>query len=256
MPGIMSVDPRPHLFVSDLHLESIDSRQFRRFQELLGAWKSAAAAIWLLGDITELWIGDDDDGPLAAALMAVLRETTLKCPVYLMQGNRDFLYGESLARRTGVELIPDPFRIADDLLLAHGDAWCIDDAAYQQFRSMVRSPQWQQDILSKSISERRAFGAALRAKSRETNANKAANIMDVNAGALNAALSAASCDSVVHGHTHRPGLYDLAAGRRLVLGAWDGNVAWYGLLRAKRLSLHVFSLEHRYETGSQDLSPG
>jgi len=215
-----------------------------------------AAGIWLLGDITELWVGDDDDGPLAAALIDVLQDTTKACSVYLMQGNRDFLYSETLAKRTGVELISDPFRMSSGLLLAHGDAWCIDDLPYQQFRTMVRSPQWQQEILAKSIGERRAFGAALRAKSRETNSNKAANIMDVNAGALSAALSAASCHSVIHGHTHRPGLYDLRPGQRVVLGAWDGLVGWYGLLRAQRLSLHVFSLEHRYGSGSLDRHPG
>jgi UDP-2,3-diacylglucosamine hydrolase len=271
MPSIMPFDSRPHLFVSDLHLESVDSLKFRRFQELLDAWKSEAAGIWLLGDITELWIGDDDDGPLADALTVTLRDTTRRCPVHLMQGNRDFLYGEVLVERTGVELIPDPFPMGGSVLLAHGDAWCIDDLPYQQFRRLVRSPEWQREILDKSIDERRAFGAALRAKSRETNANKAANIMDVNAGAMRSALAHHACHSVVHGHTHRPGLYDLDqgnldysnldsgnlnSGKRLVLGAWDGGVGWYGLLRTGRFSLHVFSLEYRYETGSRDRHPG
>lgn len=243
------------LFVSDLHLESPQSRQFQRFSELLAAWRETATGIYLLGDITELWVGDDDDSTLAEALREVLTATARFCPVYLMHGNRDFLYGASLAEATGIRLIDDPTRLEDGVLLAHGDAWCTDDVAYQQFRSQVRSPGWQSAVLGQSLEQRRAFGAALRARSRETNANKAANIMDVNARALLAELRQTGCHSVVHGHTHRPGVHGLESGQRLVLGAWDGDVGWFGLQTGEHLSLHAFSLAHRYENAAPDLAP-
>lgn len=243
----MSSSSQLRLFVSDLHLEQPNSLQFRRFAELLSAWREIATEIYLLGDITELWIGDDDDAALAAALRTLLADTTLYCPVKLMHGNRDFLYGSELAANTGVELLNDPTALPDGVLVAHGDAWCTDDLAYQQFRAHMRNPDWQASVLKQSLQERRAFGAALRAKSRETNANKAANIMDINNNAMETALAASACHSVVHGHTHRPGIHPLAHGNRLVLGAWDWDVGWYGIQQGPQLRLHAISLAHRYE---------
>lgn len=241
------------LFVSDLHIESPDEPRFLRFAELLNAWKNVADGIWLLGDITELWIGDDDDAPIASAFRQLLSDVSAACPVYLMHGNRDFLYGERLEHESGVTLIADPTVLPDGVLLSHGDAWCIDDVPYQQFRAMARSSAWQADILAKSLGERRFIGQAMRAQSRESNANKAANIMDVNAHALSVSLAGNGCHSVIHGHTHRPGVQMLdTTGTRMVLGAWDGGVGWYGLQEAGELKLRVFSLAHRYEIEAQD----
>ena len=240
------------LFVADLHLEHPSSVQFLRFRELLEAWRQRVTGIYLLGDITELWIGDDDDSALADALRDLLTSTARCCPVYLMHGNRDFFYGQHLADATGATLLADPTPLPDGLLLAHGDAFCVDDQPYQHFRTMVRGPAWQADILGRSLAERRALGADMRAQSKMTNANKAANIMDVNADAVALALHEAGCQSLVHGHTHRPGRHQLDSGERLVLGSWDGRVGWYGLQIQGLLSLHVFSLAHRYEIGTQD----
>ncbi len=240
------------LFVSDLHLESADSRQFRRFCELLSFWRSRATEIYLLGDITEMWIGDDDNSAFATALRTVLRETAAHCPVFLMHGNRDFLYGEQLANETGVRLLDDPTCLADGVLVAHGDAYCIDDVAYQQFRVMARDPTWQSAVLGRSLEDRRTLGASMRAQSRTNNANKSVNIMDVNPEAVSAALKASMCHSLVHGHTHRPARHLLPAGERIVLGSWDGLVGWYAVQRGDSFSLHTFSLAHRYENENPD----
>ena len=139
----------------------------------------AAEVIHLLGDITEVWIGDDDDGPLAEHLREVLRAAAARCRVTLMHGNRDFLFGQALAAETGVELIDDPHLEEDGTLLSHGDSFCIDDEAYQQVRALFRSESWQQDVLSQPLDARRELARNLRAQSQATNANKAENIMDV-----------------------------------------------------------------------------
>jgi len=240
------------LFLADLHLDAAGDARCQRLAELLVAWRHRVEGIYLLGDITELWIGDDDDGEVACWFTALLRDTTRHCPVYLMQGNRDFLYGKRLAESTGVQLLADPFLTADGLLLSHGDAWCTDDVAYQQFRDTVRNSTWQTEILSRPLEDRRQFGAALRAESRRTNANKPARIMDVNGETLAAAAHGAT--SVVHGHTHRPECSPWHDGQRLVLGAWDNGVGWFGLQTGQRLSLHLFSLARRYE--SETAHPG
>ena len=135
------------LFTSDLHLEDPQAQSFQRFAELMAAATAHVDEVYLLGDITELWIGDDDDSAIALALKHTLARTAARIPVFLMQGNRDFLYGEQLAQETGVQLLPDPSTI-DELLLAHGDAYCTDDTEYQAVRSLLRSAQWQQDIPS------------------------------------------------------------------------------------------------------------
>ena len=223
------------LYVSDLHLESAESPQFRGLDWLLANHREHE--LYLLGDIVELWIGDDDDAPLAQALRRLLRAR--RSAVYLMHGNRDFLFGEPFCSETGATLLADPHRLDDGTLLSHGDGLCTDDTAYQQFRAMVRSTAWQQDILARSIEERRAFGQALRQQSRQTNANKAANIMDVNAAAVADLMQQHQARRLVHGHTHRPGVH--ADEHRYVLGAWE-RCGWYIEQDGDALALRCFSL--------------
>jgi UDP-2,3-diacylglucosamine hydrolase len=213
------------LFISDLHLEDPDSRAFRTFAELLRRESADAEAIHLLGDITEVWVGDDDDGALAASLKAVLKEAAARCRVTLMHGNRDFLFGQTLAAETGVELISDPHLEADGTLLSHGDSFCIDDEAYQQVRALFRSQAWQQEVLSQSLDARRELARSLRAQSQETNANKAENIMDVAAREVDRVALELGAKRMIHGHTHRPGRHVHAWGNRYVLGAWE-RCAW------------------------------
>ena len=209
------------LFLSDLHLEDPRGRHFETFARLLESQGPGLDEIYLLGDLCEVWIGDDDDGPLARALIEVLAAVSARTRVFVMPGNRDFLFGSGFERATGTRLIPDPYPLGNGVLLSHGDAFCVDDQAYQQLRSLLRSPDWQRDILHRPLEERRALAAAMRAQSAATNANKAENIMDVSASEIAAVMSANQAHVLIHGHTHRPGVHRHPWGRRYVLGAWE-----------------------------------
>lgn len=213
------------LFLSDLHLEDPTSAVFQSFARLLEAEAGKAESIHILGDLTEVWVGDDDDGPLAQALREVLSRAASRCPVTVMHGNRDFLFGQAFARDTGVELIDDPHLLEDGTLLAHGDAFCIDDEPYQQIRNLFRSEEWQRDILGQSLEARRELARNLRAQSQETNANKAENIMDVADREVDRIAAEYGAERLIHGHTHRPGQHLHHWGRRYVLGAWE-HCAW------------------------------
>jgi len=209
------------VFLSDLHLEDPDSPTFRTFAMLLERESSQAESLFILGDLTEVWVGDDDDGPLARALRSVLAEASNRCSIYIMHGNRDFLLGESFAVETGVTLINDPLLLSDGTLVAHGDAFCIDDAAYQALREQFRSPSWQREILDQTLEARRGLAMALRTESRKANANKAANIMDVAEQEVARVVAQQGARRLIHGHTHRPGLHTCSWGIRYVLGAWE-----------------------------------
>lgn len=224
---------QPSLCVSDLHLESPEDGRFLALAALLQAAATRRYNLLLLGDLCEVWVGDDDDGPLANAFRDLLAHLARQTFVGLMHGNRDFLYGDALAQDTGIALLPDPWLLGEQVLLAHGDALCTDDTAYQQVRSMFRSPAWQQDILSQSLPARREFAAQLRAQSRGANANKAANIMDVNSQASAAAVADAGAAVLLHGHTHRPGIHRAPGHQRVVLGDWQ-EVGWAALIAPQR----------------------
>lgn len=221
--------PRHTLFISDLHLDPQRPHMlalFRRF--LAGIDTGTCDGLYILGDLFEAWIGDDEDDP---ALLAVLDHLaalgTRGVPVAVMHGNRDFLLGERFAERTGARLLPDPSVIelyGRPTLLMHGDTLCTDDVAYQAFRAQVRNPDWQAAFLARPLAERRAIAASLRETSKTETAGKAAEIMDVNADAVIQALAEQGVDRLIHGHTHRPALHSLeVAGRpaqRIVLGDW------------------------------------
>lgn len=217
------------LCVSDLHLQAANAPAFRALDALLRVAAEAGHNLFLLGDLCEVWIGDDDDDALATAFRGLLAELAEQTFVGLMHGNRDFLYGEALAAQTGATLLPDPFRFGPALLLSHGDAFCTDDEAYQKVRQTFRSEAWQRGILTQPLQARRALAASMRAESQKANANKAANIMDVSGRAVREALLAKGCHTLIHGHTHRPGRHALPMGMRVVLGDWH-RVGWAALI--------------------------
>jgi len=216
------------LFVSDLHLDAERPSSVEAFLAFLRGDAARAAALYILGDLFEAWIGDDDDNPTYAPIidgLATLTASGVSC--YFMHGNRDFLVGQDFADRTGCRLLGDwhVIEIASErVLLTHGDLLCTDDLPYQELRRLVRDPQWQKEFLSKSLAERRAIADELRQRSRTETAAKPAEIMDVNAAAVAAALRENSVRTVLHGHTHRPGVHTLACdgeeATRIVLGAW------------------------------------
>ena len=236
------------VFLSDLHLDDPESYTFLRFRECLHTEAQRVDEIYILGDLVEMWIGDDDSGPTANALRQTLISATKHCQILLMHGNRDFLFGEAFSRQTGVTLIPDPYLTGDGILLSHGDGLCTDDEPYQALRATLRSEAWQQDILSKSLTERQAFGEALRLQSRQSSANKPSNIMDVNLQATTDLVHEyPGCSHFIHGHTHRPGVHNTANYQRIVTGAWE-RCGWICRQSNTHFSLECFSTARHYGT--------
>ncbi|MBS0583440.1 MAG: UDP-2,3-diacylglucosamine diphosphatase [Proteobacteria bacterium] len=218
----------PTLFISDLHLDPRRPHIVDLYTELLAGEARRADALYVLGDLFEAWIGDDDDAELPARVAAAtraLREAGV--PVYFMRGNRDFLLGEDYAARAGMTLLADPAVIELDgerVLLTHGDTLCTDDADYQKFRTLVRDPRWQRQFLAKPLAERRAFAAQARGESRKHTSAAKPEIMDVNQDAVAAAMRAHGVRKLIHGHTHRPATHhfdlDGHTAERIVLGDW------------------------------------
>jgi UDP-2,3-diacylglucosamine hydrolase len=218
------------LFVSDVHLQANLPRTTRAFLDFLGTHVRQSSALYLLGDLFEYWAGDDDiDSPYLRSIVNAIREVTnAGIAVYWMAGNRDFLVGEGFATATGLTLLPDPSTVDFDgqrVVLSHGDAACTDDAAYMQFRALVRSPSWQQQFLSLSLDERKHAIEGMRQQSKAALRDKPAEIMDVNEDEIAALFESAQSRLIIHGHTHRPAghRYGEAAScrARYVLPDWD-----------------------------------
>jgi UDP-2,3-diacylglucosamine hydrolase len=235
------------LFISDLHLEAC-----AQFQDFLRAAGGDAEALYILGDLFETWVGDDDDDVLRAtvrASLAALTRTGTAC--YLMHGNRDFLIGTRFEAETGCQLLADPSVIelaGERVLLTHGDLLCREDAAYQQLRAQVRRPRWQRRFHRLPLDTRRLLAGAARAGSQKHLHRTRYEVMDVTPSAVEATMRAARVRTIVHGHTHRPAVHEFridgAPARRIVLGDWyeqgscltwrDGRFRLEALPRAAR----------------------
>lgn len=238
------------LFISDLHLEANRPDITRTLQQFLAANHGQCTDLYILGDLFEVWIGDDEDSPLAEVVATALHQFSAGgSNVYLMHGNRDFLLGPDYAARCGATLIHEPCTIespAGTLLLLHGDTLCTDDIDYQQFRAMVRAPAWQQEFLARPLADRRAFADQARQRSRSATAHKAMDIMDVNQKAVLDLLRDNTQVTLLHGHTHRPDVHQitLESGTtvtRLVLGSWEQQ-AWYAVSENAGIRLQQFPL--------------
>ena len=221
------------LFVSDLHLDAETPAAAEAFVTLLQETGAAAThtpqVLYILGDLFETWIGDDDPDPFRDGICAALQRTHRQgVHLYIMAGNRDFLYGDRFTARTGATVLPDPTvatLFGERVLLTHGDVLCTDDTAYQELRSTVRDPAFQARLLGLPLKARQQLAVAARAGSRAHTTTTAAHIMDVNEIAVKAAFAATETCLMVHGHTHRPGehTHSLADGQpatRYVLDAW------------------------------------
>ncbi len=230
---------KPVLFISDLHLDTSRPAIVQLFLEFLQHRASQAEALYILGDFFEAWIGDDavpPDHPVIAALRAF---TEAGVPLYVMRGNRDFLLGRVFEELTGARLLEDPTVIdlgGEPVLLMHGDSLCIDDAEYQQFRTMVHNPEWQRQFLAMSIEQRLALAKQARQESSSRNSQLMQGqeqIMDVNQGAVEAVMRDHGVVRLIHGHTHRPNVHRFAIdgtpATRIVLGDWydQGSVLEY-----------------------------
>jgi UDP-2,3-diacylglucosamine hydrolase len=216
------------LFISDLHLESSQPDIGEQFLSFLGGEARGAEALYILGDLFEAWLGDDDPSPYYGEMKSALRELTdAGVPVYFMHGNRDFIIGKDFAAATGITILDDPTVVdlyGEKILLCHGDSLCTDDVHYQQIRAMTRDPEWQAMILAKSIEERIALALQARKDSMERSKSLSDEIMDVNQDAVATMLDEYGVNVMLHGHTHRPAVHtvDLAdrTATRIVLGDW------------------------------------
>ncbi len=216
------------LFISDLHLDADRPESTAQFLDFMESEASQAEALYILGDLFEAWIGDDDtnsDNALIIAALATLKFRGVPC--YFMHGNRDFLVGRRFATATGCELLTEikVVEIAGDrVLLTHGDLLCTDDEPYMALRAAVRDAAWQREFLAKPAAERRHIADDLRAKSQAATAAKTEEIMDVNQDAVETAMRDKEVSILLHGHTHRPNVHkfdiDGVEATRIVLGAW------------------------------------
>ena len=220
---------KPTLFLSDLHLAAARPAQVAAFRAFCAGPAREAAGVYVLGDLFDAWIGDDQlREPLAGEVTAALRTVAdAGVPVGVISGNRDFLLGERFAQAAGAMLLPGQMVVSvggTQTLILHGDELCTADVAYQRFRRFSREPRWQRAWLALPYAARRALAGWLRGRSRSATADKPEQIMDADPAAIVAAFRAANVTRMVHGHTHRPArhhlLVDGRACERFVLADW------------------------------------
>lgn len=214
------------LFVSDIHLSPALPETTHRFLTFLKQAATQAKQLYILGDLFEYWVGDDDiaDDYNQKIVSALKTVTESGVELFWIAGNRDFLIGDIFAETTGARLLTDPsiVNIAGlKIIICHGDAQCTDDIDYIKFRTMVRNPEWQRQFLSKPLSERKAIVQNMRMNSKSEQAQKDSNIMDVNHDAIARLFDTSGCDTMIHGHTHRPARHTEMGKHRYVLPDWD-----------------------------------
>ena len=212
-------------FLSDLHLAPATPQTLAALEQHLE--RTSAQAVFLLGDIFEVWIGDDTrfEG-FEAECTALLQGASQRRRLFFMAGNRDFLLGEAMAQDAGLQLLPDPVALeafGQRILLSHGDALCLDDHDYQRFRAQVRGADWQREFLAQPLAQRRAIARQMREASELNKRQQSPQTWsDLDANACRDWLRQTRCQVLLHGHTHRPAVHDLGDGLwRWVLSDWD-----------------------------------
>jgi len=237
------------VFISDLHLMPEQPQVMDLFKRFIKDIASEADTLYILGDFLEVWWGDDDP---AVGYQDVFNSlTTLATEkntnIYLMHGNRDFMIGEELAKRCHFQLIHDPHKIKiqdRDVLLMHGDTLCTDDVEYQKFRQMVRNPQWQQQVLTKTLEERFQLAQSIRENSKQSTTDKDEYIMDINQDETDRVFIENNIDLIVHGHTHRPAIHSKTINgnetTRVVLGDWHETVSYLRINDNSELKLSSY----------------
>lgn len=219
------------LFISDLHLGLEKPDITRRFLHFLKTRANTAHSLYILGDLFDAWIGDDDPTPPNNQIRKHLKELVQSgVPVFLQPGNRDFLLGQRFCKDTGVVLLDDYVVIdlfGTPTLLTHGDLLCTDDLAYQEFREKSHTDAWKSNVLSKPLLLRLIVARWYRLRSYFHKRKKSTDIMDVNPSTVIEKMSEHQCRRLIHGHTHRPAIHDFPIGnisaQRYVLAAWDNN---------------------------------
>ena len=216
------------LFISDLHLDKERLEIIQLFSQFLSSQASRCESLYILGDLFEYWIGDDQPiTGLESVIEGLQSLTAASVPVFFIHGNRDFLLGESFAKTTGIKLLPESAVIevyGRRALIMHGDTLCTDDTDYQQMRGMLRHTDWQKQFLSLSLEERIQQALQLREKSQSATQDKKEDIMDDSAQSVENIMRDNNVDLLIHGHTHRPAIHEVFVqnqkAQRIVLGDW------------------------------------
>ena len=237
------------LIISDLHLSQHRPDTVALFLHFLRERACGAGELYILGDLFDAWIGDDNILPPVPEVVQALRQLTDGgCKLSVMHGNRDFLLGSDFARATGGKLLPDPF-VADlggeTTLLMHGDLLCTDDLEYQQARKLLRSPEFIRDFVSRTIEERVQLAAEYRRRSGEVVSLKSADIMDVNQQTVERYMREHQVRRLIHGHTHRPALHEFKLdgmpAQRYVLEDWHEQTGSYLRVDNQSIRQEAFS---------------
>ena len=240
---------REWLFISDLHLAPERPQIIKLFERFIDEVATNSDRLYILGDFLEYWIGDDDKAErLGNAFAALERLSESGTEVFFMHGNRDFLVGELLAKQCHFEIIHEPLVevIANQpTLLMHGDSLCTDDIEYQEFRSMVRSKQWQDKQLKKPLAEREEIAKLFREQSQHATADKPPEIMDVNQNTVVDTMNEHKVSLMIHGHTHRPAIHEFEIdgkeAKRIVLGDWYEAGSYLRITEENEMDLITFS---------------
>lgn len=246
-------DNKKTLFISDLHIESANGIILTSLLHLLDRQAQGADALYIMGDLFEAWVGDDDINDAGDKVASALKQLSQSgTRIYLMHGNRDFLLGSDFAARCGGELLPEPVVIdcyGQQVVLLHGDSLCTRDSAYMAYRQQVREPAWQQAFLARPLLERHMVAQQIRQQSKDANSHKASDIMDVTHQEVLDLLEELQVNLMIHGHTHRPGIHTIRLhepingkneAARIVLGSWDQK-AWMLEFRPDGYELKHFS---------------
>ncbi|MDG1693485.1 MAG: UDP-2,3-diacylglucosamine diphosphatase [Porticoccaceae bacterium] len=234
------------LFISDLHLSPERPEVTRAFLRFLEDQTSSTEALFVLGDLFEAWIGDDDNCPTGADVQQAFKQLTDKgVALFIQHGNRDFFLGKRFMQATGATLLADEHLVEYDhqtVLVMHGDTLCTDDVDYIRFRQKIRHPVSQFFLQLLPLKYRQKLANSMRAKSKAANANKPSAIMDVNSEAVDQVMSKHQVKTLIHGHTHRPNRHQHKQGERIVLGDWHDK-GWYVKWDTSDLQLKHFDIE-------------
>ena len=237
-----------YCFISDLHLNQDRPDITKAFLNFLENTACKAEKLYILGDLFEAWIGDDDQNEFISEIQNALIRINKTTKVLFMHGNRDFLIGPDFASSAGMKILTDPVveeMFGDPVLLMHGDLLCTEDIDYQKFRKVSRDIKWQKEFLSKPLAERRIIAQNLRGASKEATGKKKEEIMDVSESEVIKMIQESSVSLLIHGHTHRPNSHSIAlekhTAKRIVLGDWD-EYGWYVWMDSNSCELNKFSI--------------
>jgi UDP-2,3-diacylglucosamine hydrolase len=234
------------LFISDLHLSPERPEVTRACLSFLQQHADSTEALFVLGDLFEAWIGDDDTCATGIEVQEAFKQLTDKgVDLFIQHGNRDFFIGKRFCKATGANLLADEHLVEymdETVLVMHGDTLCTDDVDYIRFRKKIRHPVSKALLQLLPLTYRQKLANAMRAKSKAANANKPSAIMDVNANAVEAVMTKHCVSTLIHGHTHRPDRHQHENGERIVLGDWHDK-GWYIVWDLAGINLNNFNIE-------------